>query len=622
MFWNKKRSLLALPLVLGLLCTNAVFGVVVLERRISVSTDDAEEALTAGYTNWNYSSDLELVHDRIDNGGIQLVGMTFRDISIAPGEMIGSAYIEFVCDEIINGTADAYFLISGHLTENSEGFVEPYLISDRPKTEAKVPWEPDPWDTVGQKIQTVNIAPIIQELVNQEGWVSGNAVEIIIGADPDKPAFTGVRCAESFDGSPQTAPLLHVEIAVPYATEPEPANGAVIEDTWVSLMWSPGTSAVSHDVYLGDSFDDVNSGGGDTFRGNHTFAFLSAGFPGFAYPDGLVHGATYNWRIDEIETDGTVVTGDVWSFMVPPKTAYNPSPSDGGMYVDQNVELGWTAGFGARMRTVYFGDNFDEVNNASGGLPQTATTYDPGPLELEKVYYWRVDEVDVVNTHKGDVWSFNTIPVIPISDPNLVGWWSFDEGQGTVAVDWSGYNRHGYFLGDPQRVPGTDGDAMEFDGSGDVVEVRGYQGVTGTHSRTCCAWFKTRTYGEILSWGSTASGGQKWILLVHGANGEIRAEVRMGRIKGDTDVRDGQWHHAAAVLEDDGSPNATEIKLYVDGVLQGISEQVARPIDTASSSYVRIGDSSWHNRPFMGLIDDVRIYDVALSPEEIAALAQ
>jgi len=191
------------------------FGDTVIERRISAGTDDAEEALNPGFFTWNYSSDMEIVHDRIDNGGEQLVGMTFRDIDIAPGAVISNAYIEFVCDETINGTADAYFLIWGHLTPNSEGFIAPYVISDRPKTEAKVPWVPDPWDAGGQKIQTVNIAPIIQELIDQEGWVAGNAVEIIIGADPDKPAFSGVRVAESYDGSQSSAPLLHIEIATP-----------------------------------------------------------------------------------------------------------------------------------------------------------------------------------------------------------------------------------------------------------------------------------------------------------------------------------------------------------------------------------------------------------------------
>ncbi len=190
-------------------------GHTVIERRISAGTDDAEEALTVGYYNWNESSDLELVHDRIDNGGPQLVGMTFRDIDIAPGEVISSAYIEFVCNEILNGTDDAYFLIWGHLTPNSEGFVAPFVISNRPQTEAKVPWQPDPWDAGDQTIRTANIAPIIQELIDQPGWIGGNAVEIIIGADPDKPAFNGVRVSESYDGSPLAAPLLHIEIAVP-----------------------------------------------------------------------------------------------------------------------------------------------------------------------------------------------------------------------------------------------------------------------------------------------------------------------------------------------------------------------------------------------------------------------
>jgi hypothetical protein len=188
----------------------------VIERRVSVGSDDAEEALNPGCRIFNYSKILQLVDDDLNNGGRQLVGMTFRDIDIEPGKVISKAYIQFVCWDIINGTEDAYLLIWGHLTENSEGFVEPFVISDRPRTEAKVPWQPDPWD-VGGQIQTVDIAPIIQELIDQPGWVSGNAVEIIIGADPDKPEFTGVRAICSYDGWSLYAPLLHIEIAAPTA---------------------------------------------------------------------------------------------------------------------------------------------------------------------------------------------------------------------------------------------------------------------------------------------------------------------------------------------------------------------------------------------------------------------
>ncbi|MHC4229905.1 MAG: hypothetical protein ACYSW0_20915, partial [Planctomycetota bacterium] len=191
----------------------------------------------------------------------------------------------------------------------------------------------------------------------------------------------------------------------PYALGADPEDGALHEDTWVNLSWSAGDLAVSHDVYLGDNFDDVNDGTPDSlvFRGNQDDTFLVAGFPGFPYADGLVPGTTYYWRIDEVnDTEpNSPWKGDIWSFSIPPKTAYK--------FVDPNVTLSWTPGFGAKLHTVYFGDNFDDVNDAAGGLPQALTTFSPAsPLELEKVYYWRVDEFDVVATYKGDIWSFTT----------------------------------------------------------------------------------------------------------------------------------------------------------------------------------------------------------------------
>ncbi|HCO96193.1 MAG TPA: hypothetical protein DIU00_20010, partial [Phycisphaerales bacterium] len=119
----------------------------------------------------------------------------------------------------------------------------------------------------------------------------------------------------------------------PYAFGPEPADGALHADTWLTLSWKPGELAVSHDVYLGDKFDDVNEATPDSnvFRGNQTDLFLVAGFPGFPYPDGLVPGTTYYWRIDEVNDadPNSPWKGDVWSFSIPPKTAYYPDPADG-----------------------------------------------------------------------------------------------------------------------------------------------------------------------------------------------------------------------------------------------------------------------------------------------------
>ena len=196
----------------------------------------------------------------------------------------------------------------------------------------------------------------------------------------------------------------------PQASGPNPKDGTLNPDTWVNLSWAPGDYAVSHDVYLGDNFDAVNEGAEGTFIGNQADTSIVAGFPGFPYPDGLIPGTTYYWRIDEVNDadPNSPWKGNVWSFMIPPKTAYAPDPADGAEFVDPNAVFTWTPGFGGKLHTVYMGTSFDDVDNAAGGTPLGSASYTPDTLESEKVYYWRVDEFDPPFTHKGDVWSFTT----------------------------------------------------------------------------------------------------------------------------------------------------------------------------------------------------------------------
>jgi hypothetical protein len=204
--------------------------------------------------------------------------------------------------------------------------------------------------------------------------------------------------------------MLQVGGGYPYAMAMNPEDGAIHEDTWINISWRPGDYAVSHDIYIGDNFDDVNTGAEHTFQGNQTDEFIVAGFPGFPFPDGLVPGTTYYWRIDEVnETEpNSPWKGPVWSFSIPPKTAYFPDPTDGAESVNLNVELSWTPGFGAKLHTVYFGETLEEVDNATGGSPQGTANFNPGTLKMAGTYYWRVDEFDIFETHKGDIWSFTT----------------------------------------------------------------------------------------------------------------------------------------------------------------------------------------------------------------------
>ena len=205
------------------------------------------------------------------------------------------------------------------------------------------------------------------------------------------------------------------------ASGPVPADGALVQDTWASLNFSPGDFAVSHDIYIGENFDDVNDATQDSelFRGNDTVTFIVVGFPGNPYQDGLVPGTTYYWRIDEVNEaePNSPWKGNVWSFSIPSKSAYSPDPADEAESIDLNVTLSWTAGFGAKLHYIYFGEDFDEVNNATIGIPAGSTTYTPGTLKLAKTYYWRVDEFDGTETNKGEIWSLTTLGAVGGPNP-------------------------------------------------------------------------------------------------------------------------------------------------------------------------------------------------------------
>ena len=197
------------------------------------------------------------------------------------------------------------------------------------------------------------------------------------------------------------------------AGNPNPEDGVTHPDTWASLSWDAGNAAASHDVYFGENYDDVLAGTGDTFKSNQGDAFFVVGFPGYPLPDGLVPGTTYYWRIDEVNDlhPDSPWVGDVWSFLVPPKKAFDPVPADGAKFLEPDVELSWSIGFGAKLHNVYLGDNFDDVDAGTGGTakgPAGMPSFTLGTLEPDKAYFWRIDEFDGLETHKGDIWTFTT----------------------------------------------------------------------------------------------------------------------------------------------------------------------------------------------------------------------
>jgi hypothetical protein len=108
---------------------------------------------------------------------------------------------------------------------------------------------------------------------------------------------------------------------------------------------------------------------------------------------------------------------------------------------------------------VYFGETYEEVDGATGGQNQGPTTFSPGTLDMAKTYYWRVDEFDIVETHKGNVWSFTTEGAVSALNP-LNG--AVDVMQ-TPVLTWTpgfGASHEIYF--------GADAASLELKGSGNL----------------------------------------------------------------------------------------------------------------------------------------------------------
>ena len=154
------------------------------------------------------------------------------------------------------------------------------------------------------------------------GTISSSVCPVMIGADPRSGQdpisfFNGlIDDVRIYDRA-----LSAEEILVLYwqgqgakAFNPEPADGAGDVDPNTALIWTAGYQALSHDVYLGTDYNDVNDANtfSDEYKGNFDVNSYD--------PCGLDFATTYYWRIDEKNAFGTA-KGDVWSF-----TTWNVNP--------------------------------------------------------------------------------------------------------------------------------------------------------------------------------------------------------------------------------------------------------------------------------------------------------
>ncbi len=205
------------------------------------------------------------------------------------------------------------------------------------------------------------------------------------------------------------------------------------------------------------------------------------------------------------------------------------------------------------------------------------------------------------------------------TDANLVAHWTFDEGSGTIAYD-SGGDNDGTLIGDPVWTRGQIDGALSFDGSGDYVNI----GSTVTHNLangTFAAWICPLDMGRYCGIHNFAYviGAAYWPgelgFRVSGDGGGF-ATVQNTTYQGfyippDT-FFEGTWYHVA--LTWDGS----DWKGYVNGVEKGSLPSTLGT--SASSPRDTLIGRGWDGCSWNGVIDDVRIYNTALSGEEVEQL--
>jgi hypothetical protein len=232
-----------------------------------------------------------------------------------------------------------------------------------------------------------------------------------------------------------------------------------------------------------------------------------------------------------------------------------------------------------------------------------------------------------------DIRLYRTAPEPEAGDPNLMGWWKFDEGSWTTARDSSGNGNDGTLQGNPQWVAGKIGGALEFDGDDSVNVGNASMLNLGTDDWTITAWIKTTiagtgdaNKGTVFANGGDRSGGIRFTLAV--------SEKQEGSITLTTDdnstkvqatssatVNDGVWHHVVGIR------NGTTLGVYIDGKLDGTNSVPAGYNLSGTSQHdAHVGAITDHRDNSLkkyfkeGAIDDVRIYSRALTANEVQQL--
>jgi hypothetical protein len=247
-----------------------------------------------------------------------------------------------------------------------------------------------------------------------------------------------------------------------------------------------------------------------------------------------------------------------------------------------------------RYRTAFAGDDL-----YIGSGYQFTSNYFKGLIDDVRIYDATLKSSDIENIYDQTRTTEN----------QSISIWNFNENTGTTAYDSYGSNDGAIY--DATWTVGTNESALYFDGVNDYVEVADHP-TLNPQEITLMAWVKhdsTTDHRAIIDKRDSVDDGYN---LYISPSGNSWMRINGNTLTGTSAIDDDAWHHVV------GTYDGSELKIFVDGIEESSTVIGGETIDTTNP--LRIGLARDNSFDFNGIIDDVRIYNYALSNQEIVSI--
>jgi len=310
-----------------------------------------------------------------------------------------------------------------------------------------------------------------------------------------------------------------------------------------------------------------------------------------------------------------------------PLQASLPEPANAETQVKTSSVLSWKKGVGAASHNIYFGTE----NPPPFVENRTETSFKPAVMEAGQTHYWRVDEQNANGTTEGPVWSFTTREQL---GPQLVGHWKLD--QGLVTPDSSEFGNNGtlvHFTAAPYSADAAINKALWFNGTDQYVEIAHNWVFDFEEGPFSVSFWINQDPSEVIDSveyrylikGShnpdalLGRSGKRYEVYYKPEKTSFRFAVDDNAVKSEISAAPdnfvtGEWVHVVALRD----TLSGTLRLHANKALEGETDDFTGDISQDENLF--FGYCLDFGSYLKGGLDDVRLYNYLLAPEEIDSL--